>query len=52
MAWTEVAPPVRAPLVTTEIVPEPPTLVPPRGPLAMVTLFTGSDHSDVGGTSS
>ena len=52
MAWTDVAPPVRAPLVTREMVPVPPTLVPPRGPLAMTTLFTGSDQSASGGTSS
>jgi hypothetical protein len=52
LACTEVDPPVSAPLVTMETVPEPPTLVPPRGPLAMVIRLTGSDHSASGGTSS
>ena len=51
-ACTDVEPPVSAPLVTMETVPVPPTLVPPRGPLAMVTRLAGSDHSASGGTSS
>ena len=49
---TLVAPLVRAPLVITEKVPEPPMVVPPSGPLAKMRRFCGSDHSMPGGTSS
>src|SRR3990172_2311196 len=43
---------VQAPKVVTEKVPDPDTLVPARGPLKNVSLFSGSDHFTPAGTSS
>ena len=51
-AWVEVAPSVRTPLVLKEMVAEPPTMVPPRGPLATMRRFSGSLQRVPGGTSS
>ncbi len=45
-----VAPPVRGPLVMMLMVPEPPMLVPVRGPVPMNTVLRGSLYLVSGGT--
>ena len=52
LAWEVPHMPVQAPMVVTEKVPEPHTLVPARGPVKKVSRFSGSDHSTPAGTSS